>query len=73
MLICSIPKWDRVVKGAGGEEGGALSGMRGRQNTNDFSSCLSYPCQSVDGLIGDFITKSSSRYKAAYVYFTDCK
>nr|XP_021149454.1 syntaxin-binding protein 3 isoform X3 [Columba livia] len=27
--------------------------------------------KSVDGLIDDFITKSSSRYKAAYVYFTD--
>ncbi|NXF22348.1 STXB3 protein, partial [Rhodinocichla rosea] len=27
--------------------------------------------KSVDGLIDDFINKSSSRYKAAYVYFTD--
>ncbi|XP_057285107.1 syntaxin-binding protein 3 [Pezoporus wallicus] len=27
--------------------------------------------KSVDGLIDDFISKSSSRYKAAYVYFTD--
>ncbi|XP_074954388.1 syntaxin-binding protein 3 isoform X1 [Phalacrocorax aristotelis] len=27
--------------------------------------------KSVDGLIDDFITRSSSRYKAAYVYFTD--
>ncbi|RMC08413.1 hypothetical protein DUI87_14657 [Hirundo rustica rustica] len=27
--------------------------------------------KSIDGLIDDFITKSSSRYKAAYVYFTD--
>ncbi|NXF35944.1 STXB3 protein, partial [Nyctibius bracteatus] len=27
--------------------------------------------KSVDGLIDDFITKSSRRYKAAYVYFTD--
>ncbi|NXN90881.1 STXB3 protein, partial [Rhinopomastus cyanomelas] len=27
--------------------------------------------KSVDGLIDDFITKSSSKYKAAYVYFTD--
>ncbi|OWK57955.1 Syntaxin-binding protein 3 [Lonchura striata] len=27
--------------------------------------------RSVDGLIDDFINKSSSRYKAAYVYFTD--
>ncbi|KFV92025.1 Syntaxin-binding protein 3, partial [Eurypyga helias] len=27
--------------------------------------------KSVDGLIDDFITKSSSRYQAAYVYFTD--
>ncbi|KFW83402.1 Syntaxin-binding protein 3, partial [Manacus vitellinus] len=27
--------------------------------------------KSVDGLIDDFITKSCSRYKAAYVYFTD--
>lgn len=29
--------------------------------------------QSVDGLINDFASKSSSKYKAAYVYFTDCK
>lgn len=29
------------------------------------------PPKSVDGLIDDFISKSSSRYKAAYVYFTD--
>lgn len=29
--------------------------------------------KSVDGLIDDFISKSSSRYKAAYVYFTDSK
>nr|XP_060630576.1 syntaxin-binding protein 3 isoform X1 [Anolis sagrei ordinatus] len=27
--------------------------------------------QSVDGLINDFVSKSSSKYKAAYVYFTD--
>ncbi|XP_075364325.1 syntaxin-binding protein 3 isoform X2 [Mycteria americana] len=27
--------------------------------------------KSVDGLIDDFITRSSRRYKAAYVYFTD--
>ncbi|XP_025899620.1 syntaxin-binding protein 3 isoform X2 [Nothoprocta perdicaria] len=27
--------------------------------------------KSVDGLIGDFISKSSRRYRAAYVYFTD--
>ncbi|XP_032048349.1 syntaxin-binding protein 3 [Aythya fuligula] len=27
--------------------------------------------KSVDGLIDDFISRSSSRYKAAYVYFTD--
>ncbi|KAJ6658444.1 hypothetical protein lerEdw1_020148 [Lerista edwardsae] len=27
--------------------------------------------KSVDGLINDFINKSSSKYKAAYVYFTD--
>uniref|UniRef100_A0A8B9P0R1 Syntaxin binding protein 3 n=1 Tax=Apteryx owenii TaxID=8824 RepID=A0A8B9P0R1_APTOW len=27
--------------------------------------------KSVDGLIDDFISKSSRRYKAAYVYFTD--
>ncbi|KFP23900.1 Syntaxin-binding protein 3, partial [Colius striatus] len=27
--------------------------------------------KSIDGLIDDFITKSSRRYKAAYVYFTD--
>ncbi|TFK14707.1 potassium voltage-gated channel subfamily H member 7 [Platysternon megacephalum] len=28
--------------------------------------------KSVDGLINDFVSKSSSKYKAAYVYFTDC-
>ncbi|XP_053247533.1 syntaxin-binding protein 3 [Podarcis raffonei] len=27
--------------------------------------------KSVDGLINDFVSKSSSKYKAAYVYFTD--
>lgn len=27
--------------------------------------------KSVDGLINDFVNKSSSKYKAAYVYFTD--
>ncbi|XP_038269058.1 syntaxin-binding protein 3 isoform X1 [Dermochelys coriacea] len=27
--------------------------------------------KSVDGLIKDFVSKSSSKYKAAYVYFTD--
>uniref|UniRef100_A0A452H9L0 Syntaxin binding protein 3 n=1 Tax=Gopherus agassizii TaxID=38772 RepID=A0A452H9L0_9SAUR len=27
--------------------------------------------KSIDGLINDFVSKSSSKYKAAYVYFTD--
>lgn len=61
---------------ARGEEGEALSGGgRKTKHWRDvvFFSYFSYPHKSVDGLIDDFINKSCSRYKAAYVYFTDCK
>lgn len=66
MRICSILKLDWVTKRVGGE---ALVLQEGQNTTVIFF----FPHKSVDGLIDDFISRSSSRYKAAYVYFTDCK
>lgn len=76
MLNCSIPKWGLVIEQEEMREKLCLLCVE-RQNIGMmlafFFPCCSCPCKSVDGLIDDFITKSSSRYKAAYVYFTDCK
>ena len=34
---------------------------------------ISLPFKSVDCFLRDFGSKSEKKYKAAYIYFTDCK